>query len=132
MEKKRSVGVTVFSTLFIVSAISGWARSWSHLKSFGFMGVLYARLMAILLLVIAIKILQLKEWARKGIIYYYIIVSLVAIFLIPRAVSLNIITEPEIDKMKLPLTVGLYIAILITAAVVIYFFTRPKVKEQFK
>ena len=140
MEKKRSKGVTIFGIFFIFGSIAGLFTSGFNLfildldKTI----VFYTFISSILLLILGINILRLKEWARKGTIYYHIATTLIGIYLSPlisnqsaiRLKNLGV-TQKEIPDITTTSNFALIIPILLTL-IVIYFFTRPKVKEQFK
>ena len=129
----RSKGVTNFGAFFIIIALYGFFAS--LLKS---QLTVYGVITYIVLLVLGIYILKLKEWARKGIIYWYIIsvpLSMVMFWLNLPEVN-NKLRERGLNQLSSLSTVGLFIIssliIISVAAIIIYFFTRPKVKEQFK
>ena len=125
MEKKRSKGITILGWYFIIFSI------------FGFLGNLYffigtppleillkwlflvQALGSLLLLFIGINILKLKElWRKIAICYFaYILLLIISISFY----SKDIIT-----------TLLKHVLEIIIWSFIIYFITRPKVKEQFK
>jgi len=86
---------------------------------------LYATAIAIglLLFYAGIGLLKLKDWSRKVVIY-------LNIFLIIYAYSLLIVFKVKLHKDVIGLL--LFVLVNIYFIVPIYYFTRPKVKEQFK
>jgi len=84
---------------------------------------------SIVLLILAINILQLKEWARKGIIYYNIFIPLISTILILPFNNVSLMNLPHVSPGEINILIG---TMIIAAIVVIYFFNHPKVKEQFK
>ena len=116
MEKKRSVGVTIFGWYFILVnlialLIIRLLRPEDFLNNLTERPIVIVRL--IVYLIIGIGILKLKNWARIGTIVigiFYIIAAPVAIL------TANIVG----------------ILFLLSGISMLYFFTRPKVKEQFK
>jgi hypothetical protein len=71
--------------------------------------------------ILGISILNFREWARKAVIYTYIIF----IILILRDLFLRGNLYPILQIIK-------EILIIINCLLIVYFFTRAKVKEQFK
>ena len=131
MEKKRSIGITLFSIYFIIISVGSLILI--QLKPSWFISLhrYYYVICDIALLILTVYILQLKEWARRGVIYFQILnVVLNLIFIVQQGML------PE----KYPVATGLRVLVFISpiialgvgAFVIIYFFTRPKIKEQFK
>ena len=96
-------------------------------------------LMSILLLVIGVGFLKLKEWSRKAAIFLHLInIPLFIIFMRSMFTPfLGAFQEgaPEFAEMKQVIPVMLTIqGVVITGMVlaIIYYLTRPKVKEHFK
>lgn len=126
MEKKRSVGISIFAILMILdAAIFILIRS-----SVGFIAI------GLPIIVCAIGILMLKDWARKATIWVYAIYMFFSI--IGVSLIFTILPEP-----KLPPNVNLeaikYLLAILTVIfglgrflISLFFLTRPRVKEQFK
>ena len=121
MEKKRSKGVTIFGWLNIVVGAFGILAFLLRMPG----GIMLG---APLLLVIGVGLLKLKEWARIleiiltfGGVLFRIVIYLISI--LRYAIPLN---RAWIFFIK-----GNILG-WITAGIIIYFFTHPKVKEQFK
>jgi len=158
MEKKRSIGVTVFGwvliTYFLYNAI--FTLLWSFfipetprsiepvatfmrlklahpsmvLMKLWFVGNLITGPFLFISSIIAgIGVLKLKTWSRKFVVFIYslgIISKLVQICIVlSKDSDVNYFFYKEIEFFSFWLNWVFYIAI-------IYFFTRPKVKEQFK
>ena len=122
MEKKRSVGVTIFGYLIIISGILAIAWNWKNfpvfadarLKNF----LIICNTLLVSSLIYGLGILMLKDWARK----LALIVNIVVLVAYPSLLYIWKISGPT---FAIVVSIGFPIAIL-------YFFTRPKVKEQFK
>ena len=130
MEKKRSIGVTLFSIYFIIIGMGSLVLiylkpNWTASHQY------YYVVYNIILLVLAVYVFQLKEWARKWIIYLQILdVVIVSIFLIQQGtLPANL---PITPALRIFVLVSPFVALMVAPAVSIYFLTRPKVKEQFK
>jgi len=65
MENKRSIGVTIFGVYFIISELLAIITRFKSLNLLGWLGY-FGLIEAIIMLILAINILRLKEWARKG------------------------------------------------------------------
>lgn len=122
MGKKRSKGVTIFVCLFLFWGVLGLIGSsvaiWKISSPKTALYMVFVIAMSMLHLFIGFHLLKLKEWARKGAIYISIIDMIgVLVVLLSRGVG----------NVRLRVWEG-----LIISAIAIYFFTRPKVKEQFK
>ena len=167
MEKKRSIGITIFAWLFIIGGVFGILGVIKNQRFFSsevivsgvrtFILYLLGIVIAIATLVCGIYFLKLKPWTRQlaiGLCVYHII-------MIPFSYKIGIdainnkkalkqmiqtkyppaMQESELkelekmpDKMKevWPIMVAVILVIqLAWNLIVIYFFTRPKVKEQF-
>jgi len=121
IEIKRSRGVTIFGAYFIIYSIIDLLAK--CLKLYRFHNwLVYENIVGdFILLILAVKVLELMDWSRKGLIYYSIftpIFSLLTLILILKTYSYFLIF--------------LFFQNVTFSLVVIYFFTRQKVKEQFK
>ena len=120
MEKRRSVGVTVFGWLYIVLGVFGVLAFFQRNSLIVFS--------APLSLLSGIGLLKLKEWARILTIILTIVGVLFRAIIYLRSILLD----------AMPLNEALIFIIewnfltWIIAIIIIYFFTRPKVKEQFR
>lgn len=136
--EKRSIGVTIFGIIFIFSSISSLLTCLINYLNLEKPLVFYGFIASTLLLILGINILRLREWTRKGVIYYYIIATLLGIFLSP-SIKNKIIVKSQ-NSGSAQEEISRYIAInslspiygILTTMLIIYFFTRSKVKEQFK
>ncbi len=127
MEKKRSVGVTVVGVLFIIFPVS-------NIFLAGILGYYYTPLQYLFRgffvlypVITGIGILLLKEWARKLAIIFAILTTILAIFVCLAKSFIN----PEIFFKNVYDLIA-NISMIIIGSLLLYFFTRPKVKEQFK
>ena len=137
---KRSKGVTFFAAYFIMSAAMSLYQSLAGFKMLDWQGY-YSLVMSMALLIIATSLFQMKEWSRKGIIYYNIVSTMIGIALVPIILN-KIADDPAMNSNKISadsyrqtLQLGMILADVIMVALtagVIYFFTRPAVKGQFK
>ena len=156
MKNKRSKGVTFWAWVFIIASVFGLLDIGINFRdqlNFGL--AIYTVLSCIAYLICGIFLLQLKEPARKAAIYLGII-SIIALPFLPAAMSPafeKLYTESEkelleqikpeyqasalerlrkdneaVKKIAPFMAIGI---MLILEALPIYFFTRPKVKEQF-
>ena len=138
MENKRSIGVTAFGIIFIIQSASVLIKDCIKFNASDWM-VYYGFISSVILLILAINILQLKEWSRKGIIYFQIFVTAISVLLFMLYASKLYVPNMIVRGKNIPLegkTLWIFgginmIFVAIATFVVIYFFTRPKVKEQF-
>jgi len=119
MEKKRSVGMTVVGLYLIL------------------MGILSITtvIVPIFFIPVGIYILKLKDRARKyGIITHLILLILSIITIIGYCWKLFSTSSEHIKQMQYvaALVLGNALMLAIICGIVIFFLTRPKVKEQFK
>lgn len=140
MDKKRSIGVTIFAIIgLIFSGILSFVTSLFYIygsfkainDSFVLVrfGAITSQILlisfiqffvAIGLIIASLNLFKLKEWSRK----LFLCLNTVLFFLVS---ALN----PRITKFTKDSIIELAIS-SIYYLVFIYFFTRPKVKEQFK
>ena len=126
MGKRRSRGITIFGWIFIIFSILGlldFGRRPGLLNDFW---LIYSFLTAALNLVAGIFILRLREWARRLVIIVRIlaIINTVTSWLS----ALHWAQTKEFTPVTLYLSFFFYI---VWSVVVIFFFTRPQVREQF-
>jgi hypothetical protein len=150
VEKKRSVGVTIFACFFIIGGILtiiGIVKPKNaslHIQR-GMPSIILGYISAIFDLICGIYLLKLKSWARK------LAIILGAAHLIPMLLFLKIAGPINTEVMKSTMVARGYTqmqqkqfdsfastVLMIVVAIgiiwnlsIIYFFTRPKVKEQF-
>lgn len=127
MKNKRSIGVIIFGISFIIISvlnISGYISDIVDTK-YAWAAYFYI-IISIILLILTVFLLQLKEWARKGVIYYHLVSALVIKFLIMPLMS-------ERHEILSPTTGTFFdtFILVVWTILVIYFFTRPEVKHRF-
>ena len=79
-----------------------------------------------------IYLLKLKNWSRIGTIILCVLGAIATIVEAPSALASLRVTSYNYQRTMFPLILSVYILALVFYCVPIYFFTRPKVKEQFK
>jgi hypothetical protein len=130
MEKKRSVGVTVFGILFIVQSIIILILAvieYLVTASYGATAFPVARLIyIILLLLVGLGLLGLKSWAEKLILFIIVPLFVIALPYF-QFIKLKGLDTPKINLARFIEAIRILYGMLL-----LYFFTRPKVKEQFK
>ena len=123
MEKKRSIGVTIFSWIFILQGINGILPR-GEVNTFSVITGGWA-------LAAGIGMLKLLNPARLGAIILYVFLAGYALFYtIALAMQYSINQYPE--SMIVSKALSLFIVSAVFLIVLTIFFTRPKVKEQFK
>jgi len=125
MEKKRSKGVTIIASLYLMQAaltifldtragVNPWQ---SHIDLY-------------FVIVFAFGLLFLKEWSRKGLILFAIYD--ISIALIRSFIKIKNFSDTGYDLISVIIGVTIIAFIFISfSGIVIYFLTRPEVKEQF-
>ncbi|MBL7071218.1 MAG: hypothetical protein ISS26_03485 [Candidatus Omnitrophica bacterium] len=139
MEKKRSVGVIVISILEVVVGVMGLYPIWNRFLSFEFniAGLVYdIRYLGLLFMIIlGIGTFQLKPVSRKLQIVLSpltsIFIYLLLIGIAPSQKIADIIIFWGIKDIPFRFIV-MGLQIILIAVILIYFFTRPEVKKQFK
>jgi len=137
MEKKRSVGVTIFGIIVIIVSIfeilSGFVGGTMICLVAGvkphaiFIGVMFLfTMIGIMYLIGGFGILSLKYWARNLILLVSFFKSILIILSLFLGIKV-VIKEPAAALYFIPQIIVLFLLISI-----LYFLTRPKVKEQFK
>ena len=130
MNQKTSLGVTIFGWLAIilgaVSFLFNLRTTFIYLKEEGIFITLitfliFCNIANVLQIIYGIGVLQLREWARK----MAIIMSIVVLIIYPLLYLIFGIVLTYKNLIVMMITLGFPIAI-------IYFFTRPRVKAQFK
>ncbi len=132
MENKRSKGVTFWAWWFIINGFWKLSATLFRINESGLGLTTYVSIGSIILLILGINILRLKEWSRKWIIYFSIFAPFEALFLLPKS---KFVATLRMSKPGTKVDGYIFFVIFFTticSLIVIYFFTRPKVKEQFK
>lgn len=137
MEKKRSVGVTLLAICFILVGVisipgaylSYWIMGLEDVET-GY--VTFRMTLAFLNIILSfccgIGILILREWARKLTLFYVFFGFISYLTSMPAQIKILKSFGAHSIMYLLPfliLVLAIYVAIL-------FFFTRPKVKDQFK
>ncbi len=131
MEKKRSVGVTIFGLLIVAGGIIALLYNFNFLRKMPVLeGVTSSSLKAFAItcnvllfssLIYGIGVLLLKGWARAMLI----IINIAVLIVYPSSIFILKIPYVYLNKIAVAISLGFPLALL-------YFFTRPKVREQFK
>ena len=140
MEKKRSVGITIFCVTFILYGINGVLNLWmAFFMSLSMLGCRTIPLIAHIVvcatplvqssfIIASIGILRLRNWARKLVIA----LSLTMIISnIPQLIPMAMMQKVTGIKETV-IYCAIHMLMIVFLSYAIYFFTRPKVKEQFK
>ncbi|MCU0652321.1 MAG: hypothetical protein MUC39_05205 [Candidatus Omnitrophica bacterium] len=135
MERKSLIGVTlcgifsIFMSIFSIYAFFKMLRGYKLIIEMNFMpnwmvyyGIAILPIVAVLLMISGIGILKNKSWGRKILLYISIYNLLAKIILLCLGITQK---TPAGKPLGLAISFGVYLLI-------IYYFTRPKVKEQFK
>lgn len=137
MEKKRSVGVTIFAILefwYLIGFLL-LPQSTSKILDIPIINIVSCILRAIFAIcapICGIGLWFLKEWGRKLVMIKYTILVFYSILYLVIGVF-YVDSHSDISFINI-LTHGWHIMLfgLLIIAIPIYFFTRPRVKEQFK
>ncbi len=131
MEKKRSVGVTVFGCIGLCGAILDVFWSLFNIQNLN----LFLLFIGLIFIFLSYNLLRLKNWSRTLLLRVNIItafamtiVVVLILFILPIK---DIIGEFKRRGYFLYTSILFSITFIYTCSF-IYFFTRPKVKEQFK
>ena len=128
MEKKRSVGVTIFSVIMIIAGIVLIFATYSvPLIIESFMPT--AMLSLCIIIIVGIYILKRKNWARILVLWVtslWVIVGLLTTY------SSIFKTAMPGSKLVVNIVADFLIWHFLPFVTTFYFFTRPKVREQFK
>ena len=131
MEKKRSIGITLFAIYFILNGIiaipgtivGSFLRSSMNVKSNLILDIILAILCTIIFIACGIGLLKRKEWGRKLALIYPFIRAIFILLSIPEIKKI-------IQSMETPIWFFSYK--LVIPIIILLYFTRSKVKEQFK
>jgi len=129
MEKKRSRGITVLVVLYSIT----WVMFFSTNKTFDYgdyrdITVIHTYLAILILPFLAFGIFNLKKLFRKIAIAYEIFNVVVVCALL----TAGFLDTNDYGVNKYSLLVLMIIFQICVPLAIIYFLTRPKVKEQFK
>jgi antitoxin component YwqK of YwqJK toxin-antitoxin module len=139
--KKKSPGVIIFGSLFILVSLFAFKIFRHNLYWFiyGFSSSVVGLMVdcfvvlpiALSCLVIGIGLLKLKEWARKFVLSFC---SVVVLFQVHSALSkiLHSSTYLAVYEVLFAFYVMIPFGIALFLVCPVYFFTRPKVREQFE
>ena len=123
MKKKPSKGVVSIASLIVAFSFLTNPLSSSEWKaSVGNFNYNFIATTVILSVVFCLFILSLKDWARKGLITVSIIIILHSLY-----GHLRLYPQSSLAFIVIDFLFGNFLY-----AIAILFFTRPKVKEQFK
>lgn len=135
MEKKRAVGVTIFGIYAIFVSIVILFTFFKIRKSFDYLidthifskelleyTIISSPILSFLSLISGIGILKLKSWGKN------ILIGLAVYNLLGKFIMIYVGISQKTPAGR-PISVVLY---FIVYGYIIYFFTRPNVKEQFK
>jgi hypothetical protein len=120
---KRSLGVTIFGILFFIFAVIMFLQ----LPALSFNGKVGAFIAIILNMTCGVGVLFLFNWARKLVIYFMALGIILGLFLYSNSIAHLLKTMPAPSLAMAHLITILRLAL---EAFIIYYFTRPKVKEQ--
>ena len=143
MEKKRSVGIMICGVIMLFYSLYLLRNSTMAFFNFKNLPLFYrvrmvmrpvcliTLLPGLIYLIASVGILRMKNWSRLLIIYFSILLLLlifyVAISIIPGIIRRDFEGPAAIGLLPLVLIIPLLPSLLF-----LIFFTRPKVKEQFK
>ena len=148
---QRSKGVTILAVLLVLTNLSGLLLIVTHPSYTTQWGAIVNVLAYFVTIVFGVGLFLLKEWARIGTICIEALQAFLTIISIPKIASYqgqtaNRILEREYsnlsplmkqrlaEQMQSHLTIPYalsIIGVIIWIAIIIYFLTRPSVKEQF-
>lgn len=153
MMKKRSIGVTAFSLLILGSSIFSLLKYEAALEIAHPISNYFYLIIFSVSIGVAIYLLKLRKWARIAIIVISILVMMESLAMLSYTANrsqkyfsktfeegykrLDDKTEMENEKKAFLSLMNILMAIFILVSLgfncgVIYFFTRPKIKEQFE
>jgi len=127
MEKKRSIGVTLFPILYIVFSFIFGMFSISNVDMPVYL--LFA-LLCLAFIIANIGVLLTREWGRKlYLIFVWVYTAIVCYFWygFTRVMALPYSKYPLIQAQDLWILLPIVLCVLS-----VIYFTRPKVKEQFR
>ena len=128
----RLKGITIFAWVIIVGSAFDLLFNLPTSRINPVISVYFYLLMAPFSLVTGIGLLRLKNWARIAILVISPLVMAENIFTTPYVVAKMAAPDPRIARILEITTWTLVGLVLIFNAAILYYFTRPKVKEQFE
>jgi len=132
MEKKRSTGVTVLVVIYCITWVMHLYANFSaeqiQYGDYRDSTMLYEYLAIIVLPILAFGIFYLKELFRKTAVIYEIF-NIIAVSLLLVA---GFMDSNQYSINKYLALAAIFLFALCVPLAIIYFLTRPKVKEQFK
>jgi len=162
MEKKRPKGVTIFSWLIIVGSLLPFSQVIQKRTEYLPIIVYFTVVISVVSIIVAISLLKLKKWARIAIIAISILVAIKTLAIVPysmnkiqsslserfeehykknvkekgRIIGQDVPTAEEARNLTLTFMKS-FMAVVILISLgfnsgVIYYLTRPKVKEMFE
>lgn len=124
----RSAGVSMFGGYMILAGIQAVIGICYFNPEASFAIKIFGIITVPISIIFGFYVLKLKEWARKGVIYYFIIAALIS----PFCCSNFLLKEKLKGTPSLISILGLIIIIFLFISLPLFFITRPKVKAQFK
>jgi len=124
MEKKRSVGVTILAWFFLIGFFGGVLTLPRYKLPHE---IIYNVVSSIYCLIAGWGLLRLLDWAR-----IFTIIMAIVTGIYNKIYSYIYLRDNPFWAQNKKLLYGLDIFSLLWIAFIIYFLTRPKVKEQFK
>ena len=127
MKKKRSIGITILGFSLLLPVISILLQFlprvllYCQFRRINFTADFLVILTSVPFIVASIGILKLKNWARIFCIYW---VALIGLYFCYLCLSVGYLSLRSILEAL--------VVSVIPAIVIIFYLTRPKVKEQFK
>lgn len=115
IKARRAIGATAFGLMNIAFGVFGITGSILSV----FAGHFYLDYAAIIQLVIGIGLIRLREWARKTAIIFYLLFIAAMVPLALLFEDRAVIISDKIPQWCL-------------AIAMVYFFSRPRIKQQFK
>jgi hypothetical protein len=133
MEKKRPIGITILGIFGICAGCFGLLVFLPMYKHYNIFIYSYAIIWNILMIGIGIGLLKLKKWARLG---ELITIFIKWVYILSEKIYLFVVKTPASSEQYAysnPILKDLigFFWILITV-VIVYYLTRPKVKEMFR
>ncbi len=133
MEKKRSVGVTISALIMLIYSFVWF---FDFMERFTVFNKFTCYLIGATYLILSMLILNLKQPGRIFAIYISVFMGGFTLFILLEYLSVRFLLFPQLaglsDTSEDKIRVIYSILNLLIALVFIFFFTRPKVKEQFK
>jgi len=131
MEKKRSKGITILASIIIISGVISISLSLLTIYRYPrfIPSFLYVISWGTLIIASGIGLLKLKKWAR--------ILTLILVAIKMPQICIGSFTDVQrmftnpVAIGTIMAAIGITLVSLMPGIIVLYYFTRPKVKEQF-